>query len=70
MSNRDRRDYIVIILSLSMFLFIEYLREDDSAILALTVAISAAAGLGTYWLGRRIRKQRDSNSEMQRKDKP
>jgi|SwirhisoilCB1_FD_contig_81_1468854_length_797_multi_1_in_0_out_0_1 ABC-type Na+ efflux pump permease subunit len=63
MSNRERRDYILITFFLMVFLFIEYLREDDSGILALTVVISAAVGLGAYWLGRRFRKKRDSAAE-------
>lgn len=56
MTGRERRDYIAITLVLQVLLFIQYLTGGDNAILALTILISAAIAVGTYWLARRKRK--------------
>jgi positive regulator of sigma E activity len=62
MDDRERRDYILISVALLVAAVAMYLQEEDGWILAITMAISASATFGAYWVARRYKKRHRKSS--------
>ena len=67
MQSRERRDYLIISITLLLMLVTYYLTSGQSY-LAITMATSAVVVYGSYWLGRKLKKKRDGRggSDSQR----